>query len=144
LHNFAHKSVELARSPKHKSWLLPKSHQPYTKIAKPHKPKPSRLLPKSQPYTKIAKPSKTQTTPRLQNPKKVAKLDNIHPEGKLMLQNTTKKFQKPETNQHPQKLQELRQIKHTHKLQQKLRQKSTHIKIAKRTQTKVNTHKNCN
>jgi hypothetical protein len=84
------KSVELARSPKHKSWLLPKSHQPYTKIAKPHKPKPSRLLPKSQPYTKIAKPSKTQTTPRLQNPKKVAKLDNIHPQGKLMLQNTTK------------------------------------------------------
>jgi hypothetical protein len=57
---------------------------------KPHKPKPSRLLPKSQPYTKIALPSKTQTTARLQNPKKVAKLDNIHPEGKLMLQNTTK------------------------------------------------------
>jgi len=27
-------------------------------------------------------------------------------------------------------------------LQQKLRQKSTHIKIAKRTETKVNTHKN--
>jgi len=44
----------------------------------------------------------------------------------------------------PTKIARIETNQHTHKLQQKLRQKSTHIKIAKRTQTKVNTHKNCN